>query len=271
MHLRTTYTRLALIAVAAAGALGAAPGPARAADPPVSYTDPAGDSKSAPDITGVVVTPGDGTVTIEVDVATVQDLANSALVVSLDTDRNASTGDKLGGEFTVIADSTGAALVRSDMTAFDHHPTSPSLSGGKFTLTLTLSDLGTTSFDFRAGSVQGDDIDLAPDSGVLTYPQQPATQAVVQVKGVVLPASALLPKAGKTYTLSGLEASLTDGTIVTPDTVTCTLTFKGRSLKQLGTCSWAIPKSYRKKRLTLTVHVTSHGATGNLTIPVFPK
>jgi hypothetical protein len=44
MHLRTTSICLALIAVAAAGAVAAAPGPARAADPPVSYTDPAGDS-----------------------------------------------------------------------------------------------------------------------------------------------------------------------------------------------------------------------------------
>lgn len=93
----------------------------------------------------------------------------------------------------------------------------------------------------------------------------------MQIKAVVLPASALFPKAGEAYTLSGIGASLTDGTIVTPDTVTCTLTFKGKSLRRLGTCSWAIPKSYRKKRLALTVHVTSHGATGDLTIPVFPK
>jgi hypothetical protein len=305
----------ALVFVVAVASAAAAVGlvtarPAAAAtmttrDGPFVYADAAGDSKSAPDITKVTLTsPSDGVVAFDVSLGSVQDLAgDAAVVVAIDSDRNPATGGKLGAEFIVGASSTGAGLLRWDganFSGFDHQSISPQLSGGELTFTLTLGDLGVTTFDFLVVSVAGDDGDVAPESGRFTYPQAvaptaPATPTTPttttpaaptppaapvtapapvtpKIVSTVVPLGILFPKAGRVLRVRGMKVKLSTNTIVSPETVTCTLRLGRVQLAPLaGGCAWLIPKSYRKKRLSLTIVTTYRGSRGSLTLPVVPE
>src|SRR5438477_9411429 len=104
MHASTrTLTGLAA-AAAVVLALVLAPFGGAATGGPAEYTDPAGDAKSAPDLTKVAVTldPGSNALVFVVDLAADDALAGGAAIfIALDTDRNAATGDKTGSEYFV--------------------------------------------------------------------------------------------------------------------------------------------------------------------------
>jgi hypothetical protein len=242
------------------------------------YTDSSGDSKSAPDITQVTLTPNaDGSaVALDIPLGSDRFENDGILVVELDTDRNRATGDEMGGEFVIVVGSRGLFIARgSDHSSFDHHALDATLSGGHLQLTLTLSDLGVTSFDFTVLTGRGNDVDAAPDDlPAFTYPQAvstPAAPAAAQIRSVILPAGALFPKAGSQLRIPSLQVTLTDDTIVTADTLMCSLSFRGKPLAPSAPCTWKIPKSYRSKKLMLSVHVGYHGSTSDLTIPVVPR
>lgn len=107
-----TRTLVLAVALVAFGlALGASHG--AAAGQPNVYTDPAGDSASAPDIQKVTMTDnGNGTVAVEIDLAAaIPDDGSSFLVFGIDADRNRSTGDPIGIEYAVEIDAGGSDLV----------------------------------------------------------------------------------------------------------------------------------------------------------------
>jgi hypothetical protein len=161
----------------------------------------------------------------------------------------------------------------SSWVEFSHQPLQPALTATDMTCTITLADLGgVTAFDFVGGSARGNDIDVAPDSGVATYGAEPAQEAAAPtVKSVMLPAVVLLPTAGKVLRVPRLQLTLTDDSIVRADSQTCTLTFKGKKLPALaGGCAWKIPKTYKKKHLILKITFTYGAESHVVTWPVTP-
>jgi hypothetical protein len=272
MHRANRTFRLSLAAAFLVVAAALAAGSARAGTAYV-YTDAGGDSKSAPDITKVTATDGgDGTVSFAIDLASGGDLADGRLVVlSIDADRNHGTGDSMGGEFVVAAGTGGLLLLHwqgQDYAPADHHPMNPTLGGGRLTFTLTLADVGVSAFDFAVVGIHGNDDDVAPESGSFSYPQ---AAPAPQISGVVIPATALFPKAGKVFRVSGIQVRLASNEIVAADSVSCSLAYRGAMLKSARPCAWLIPKQYRKKLLTLTLTVSYGGATKTITLPVRPR
>jgi hypothetical protein len=258
---------LVLTTIVAAFAIPA--GAARAAD---SYTDPAGDSKTAPDVRQVSLTDnGNGTVGVAIDLDA--DIpAGSSVLMGINADRDMSTGAHCGCDYMVAADDEGLVLakwVETDWADFLHQPLDPEENGGHITFTLTLADLGgTKAFDFWVARLRGDDTDYAPEDGVFTFPQQAAKP---EIHSVIVNAAVLLPKAGTVLAIPPLQVMLATKEIVTVDSMTCSLTYKGRVLAGRGRCTWKIPVSLRKKRLSLSITVTYQGVSSTVTLPVNPR
>jgi hypothetical protein len=265
---------MALVGVAGAGA-SASEYRTVAAGAASVYTDASGDSASAPDIQKVVLTDGgNGTVAVEIDLAaTIPNDGSSGVIFAVDADSNPATGNDQGWDYAVIANATGAALVKwdgSNFSDFTHQPISPGLNGGTLTFTLTLADLGSpTAFDFVVGGANGNDVDVAPDSGEFHYPlvvAKPTIKSII-INSIVLAA----PKAGKIFRIPSVQVTLSTDEIVTADSVSCTLTYKGHAIKRIGPCAWRIPLAYRHKHLTLHLIATYQGATGTLMWPITPR
>jgi hypothetical protein len=274
-----------LLALVTAFSVGnaAGPGPALAdTTTPSVYTDPTGDSASAPDVSKLTLTPGAGTVAF--DFAYTGTLGtDGSFAVGIDADRNAQTGNK-GIEYLYIASGNGATFGKWDgtqWTDFTHQPTSPTLTATDLTFTITLADIGgVTTFDFFAGSIRGNDVDLVPDSGTGTYPAPvtapppppPPPAPAATVKALLIPSGVLLPKAGKVLRVPPLQLLLTDGTTVTADSQACTLKYKGKKLPALaGGCAWKIPKADKKVRLVLTITYMYGGKSRTTSWPVYPS
>src|SRR5579884_3114011 len=138
----TTAAVLALVVPAASSAAG-----------PATYTDRTGDSATAPDIQRILVTDNGTTWGFEIDLGSVQDLAdNSVVALALDTDRSASTGDSTGIDYAIFASAGGLAFDKWDGTTFSpfaHTSTNPALSAGRLMFTVTKADVGSpAAFDF---------------------------------------------------------------------------------------------------------------------------
>jgi len=258
-----------LVAVLAALALVGA-GAARAGTAYV-YTDAAGDSVSAPDVQKVTLTDGgNGTVGVEIDLAANIADDGSCVAFMIDADRNSLTGSPIGVEYMVYADAHGASMSKWDGAEWadvDQPSLVPGLVAGRLTFTLTLSDLATTGFDFIVAAVHDNDIDLAPDDGRSTYPEADAKPTI---QAVMVNATALLPKAGKTLSIPSLQLRLSTDQIVSSDSLTCTLTYKGTQLQPVRNCTWKLPKTLKGKKLTLKMTATYQGETQTVTLPVRP-
>lgn len=275
MFTRITRGRLGGLAAALAVlalVLAAAAGASRSGATTYVYTDTSGDSASAPDIQKVVLMDqGNGLVGVEIDLAAILPGDGSTVVLGIDADRNLQTGDQLGLDYYVGVDATGPWLMRWDGSQWspaNHQPASATLAGGQIGFTLTLSDFGVTSFNFIVMSFHADDSDAAPAFGAYSYPDPAARPAI---DAIVVNAAALFPTAGKTYTVPAPQVKLTTGDIVAADSVTCTLTYKGKALKPLRQWAWMIPKTYKGKHLTLKVTATYQGSTRTISVPVIPK
>jgi hypothetical protein len=263
---RPEMQRIALIvALAAALAIGSASGvrPASADTASNIYSDVTGDSGTAADLTKVTLTPGAGSVTVDITFSGALG-SDGTLITLIDADRNAQTGDD-GIDYLVGAGSDGAALLKWDGTtfsAFPHQAINAGLSGTDLTYTLTLADLGgVQTFDLVVGSIRGDDVDADPDSGMATYTvpaQAPAqTPAQATLKAIRAPSGGFTAHAGKVLHVPALQIVLTDGMTAEADSQTCTLRVKGKVLPALsGGCAWKIPKTLKGARLALTVSVT---------------
>jgi hypothetical protein len=260
-----TLAGLAAVAAAAVVVLVPAGSAATMADP-VSYTDPAGDAKSAPDVAkvGVTLDPGSGALVFGIDLAADDQLAGDAgVLIALDTDRNSATGDQTGSEYVAAVFAGGAGLLKwngSDMVPFNHAPMLVSKSARNITVGFCACDIGTQTFDFAVVGFRGDDLDVAPDAGA-SFP--PPAQTIT-IQSFVYSPKPLLPKAGKRFTLKPLGIRLGEtNEIVAPDSLTCTAKLGAKTLKGSGTggCSWLIPKKTRGKKLLVAVNVAYQGQT----------
>src|SRR5215470_3952247 len=103
-------------------------GAARANTTIASYTDPTGDSGSAPDVAQVLVTGDDvsGAITMTANFAnrTNDMVAGDVLQIALDTDNNPSTGDpeSAGADYALQVEADGFGFFKWDGAQFAQTP-----------------------------------------------------------------------------------------------------------------------------------------------------
>ena len=281
---------LAVLVLAFAGFAGGSSASVGRADAD-TFTDPAGDSAGAPDITQVAISDVAATGMIKISV-TVSGIENSAthLFVFLDTDMDGSTGYEDGSEYalSLIPDDQGKLwwdVLHWDGTDWQEVPQSDTLTyshaGDVHTWTLSRADLGNPTapgFNFyvSANAVDtGDNVtarDYAPDSGSWAYlfsapaptvTTQAATTAVPAAKPVIgapatVPAKAV---AGKHLTVAFRVTRA--GAVLDSGTMTCAPSVGGKAIPHVesfagGTArlSFTVPKTAKGKLLKVNVTIT---------------
>ncbi len=274
---------LRFAAVAFAG-LGLVAGNAAAAQP---FTDPAGDSGTAADITSVSVS-NDANRQITFQVSFANALASTdSVAILLDTDQNAATGNQnaAGAEYLLVAsvsDNSFGLAHWDGSTWQDASAPTASVNGGSGSTTLTFSinasDLGSTAgFNFWVDSIDGTGgvghEDQAPDSATWNYPL--SSQVQVQVHVVAFEVLST-PRAGHHFQAALIAQRSDTGGFVGPEgTLTCTASVGGRRLTAVPlqltvnvggesvvvqACDWSLPRWTRGKIVRGTVTVTYQGA-----------
>ena len=240
------------------------------------YTDPAGDSGTAGDISAVTVA-GDkasGQLLFRITGTNVVSSATVPLILEIDSDANPLTGDIAvnGADYEFDVDNASYGFFHwngSDWVA------TPDLSvqvfGGptQIQISINRSELGNTSmFNFFALSFNITDraFDVAPNQGSFNYSLDANGPQILSVAVKKTPAAG--PKAGKRFVIvpTGLklppDGQLTPPTIL-PTSYSCTAKLGAKRLASgKGVCSIAIPKKNAKgKKLTVALTVNYQGAT----------
>jgi hypothetical protein len=91
------------------------------------------------------------------------------------------------------------------------------------------------------------------------------------IETILLNAHAFMPRAGQTLSLPPVQVRLSTNEIVVAESVSCTLTYRGKRLVPVGPSAWRIPGTYRKQGLELTVTASYRGATSTVSVPVTPR
>lgn len=269
---------LSAVAASSAGAVNA---------PPVTFTDPAGDSGSAPDITGIAVTNDEhGLYTFTITFAT--PYANSANVaVFIDSDKNGATGDRkgLGADYLFVDDFSAHELGLYSWQSNDWQSAPGSTAGvvvaadGKtVTMTVNKSDLGNVDgFNFAVVSSDGSFDSGHTDSalnggGAFTYSAQ---TVFTLVPGVSHNGAAT---AGGTWTVSMTAVrSDTKATVGGEGTIACsgsegskklavvlrTFVSTGGGHGASAVCTFRVPKKPRHALLRATVTVSALGRSAS--------
>ena len=275
--------RLIVLAVAATAAAVVVSGAGAITAPPTNFTDPTGDSGSAPDIATVAVTNDDhGLYTFTIGFAT--PYANSADVeLFLDTDKNSSTGDlQAGGADYVFFDdyaSHSFDLVSWQSTDFAEaaHATAAvtvSSDGKSVTMTVNKSDLGgSTGFSFFVlvsdGTFDAGHLDAAPSgTGLFAY----SAQTIFTLSASASQNGAA--KVGGTWTVSmSAVRSDTNKTVGPEGTIACKASEGSKKLAVVGhafvsagggggssaVCTFRVPKTPKHASVHATVTVTAAG------------
>jgi hypothetical protein len=249
---------------------------ARVAFADAHFTDPAGDSGGAPDITAVnAVNDASGNLTFTVTTNQPTVAADALLVIAFNTDKNNATGDSDGDEFVLFADSTGWELDRWDGSKYVA-ATAPSAnstySSGVLTLKVNKADLANVNtFFFYAASLQFDAADkvIARDdapNGTAVYDYTlstppPATPLTLRASAPVpVP---LRPVHGKAFAVRVAVTRGDTGGPLASGTVTCKVTVGLKALRSAGAvragraaCNMVVPANAKGKRLRGTIKVT---------------
>jgi hypothetical protein len=274
--------RLALLAfpLALAASSTALSGAAQAVPSRASigtYTDPTGDSGSAPDISGVTISSApDGQILFRIT-ASLSSAPEAWTVLLLDTDVNEATGspDSLGADFIFGVDEVERTywFGRWAGADWDDSPDSTVrvFSGSSdVTISVNRSELGNTGeFNFwtRTGSGEFEEgrYDDAPDDGTWNYSLAAAGPNIEAVLVSTTPSAG--PRSGRAFTVTpaGLRIKSNGGPplLPRPDSYSCRATLAGRTLAGagVGACSWRIPKNARRKQLKVVLTVAYQGAT----------
>ncbi len=242
-----------------------------------AYSDPAGDSGVAPDITAVTVGHDDaGLVTLTVTTNQPALPPDAAFWGFIDADVNPSTGMPvrgLGADHFFLADADGGVIFHVNATGFtiDFDSTfTASYAAGKLTASFQRSELGESErFAFVVEADQDDadgntmGADYAPDGAPYEYSFIQVPVVVTVGKPV---AASGQPRAGKAFTVSAPVAR-SDGQPVAA-AVTCkakigpaSLRATGRLLGGSARCSMRVPKGAKGKTLRGTLGVSVTGAS----------
>jgi hypothetical protein len=257
---------LAAAAVAAGAILGVAGG--ASASNANFWTDPAGDSGSAADVTRIDVSNDDaGNITFQVtygnrpDGLTDQDEVH----IWIDSDANPSTGDSYGYDYVIALAKGGAVLKHSTAAGLEDTPSSTFTASPDGTrANVNHSELANTAkFVFYVATITliDDSIDYLPDGnqvGVysLTAPRPTKVTVVFAPK---------TPKAGTRFLATVALAQLENGSSLLAPSVACKGTLNGKPIRATaipGACVWKLPKSAKGKRFAFTIVVDNHGSKG---------
>jgi hypothetical protein len=271
-------------AAALAVALVLGGGAAAASSQPASFTDPAGDSGTAADITKVDVRNDDaGQYTFDLTFGTAYG-ATAALTIFFDTDQNAATGnqDWDGADYALFDDHASHSfdLYKWNGTDWDEAPSNSTASVTvaqddlSLTMSVNRSDLGDTAgFNFILLSEEGDGstghYDDAPSgSGHFTYTLQPTLSLKLAA------AAQTTVKAGHVWTtdLAVLRTD-TNQLLGSEGTIACTASSGHTKLKvalhafvsaggskgSAAVCAFAVPKTLQHRKVTATETVTYEG------------
>ena len=232
-----------------------------------SLSDPAGDAGGAPDVTAVSVdNDANGNVTIAITTNQAQLASDAILILSIDSDRNRTTGSPAGVEYSFTYRSTGSSLAVWNGSMFAPAPSTTvhtSYTSGVLRFEVDKSELGnTTGFAFSVISSQlaGNQAvatDLAPDSGTYTYVLKAPTivlrKAAVKAPGI---------HAGKPFAISARAET----TAATPK-VACVARIGRRVIRVTGryaagtaTCAGTVPRGTAGRRLAGTLTASIGGA-----------
>jgi hypothetical protein len=240
----------------------------------VTFTDPAGDSNGAPDITTVAI--GDdfetGTITLAVKAPGGPQTSDSVLNVWFDVDKNPATGDQNGNEFITAVDMVGHWGFWHWNGSDWESALSPTVHLGKDGETQVWSfnktDLGGTAgfATYVVGAVRGGGRDRAPDAGAWTYdlatePPPPDLGTPMIGNPFTTP---LNPIAGRRFTVSFWVTWSETTEAVTSGTMICNPTVAGKTLRHVESfkngqarLSFTIPKSAKGKLLKVKLTISS--------------
>jgi hypothetical protein len=263
--------KVLLLVSTAALALGAA----QVAKADANYTDPTGDSTTAPDITGVTaVNDAAGNLTFTVKTSHVALGADSLVDIAFDTDQNSQTGGG-GVEFFFLIGSDGWEFVRWDGAKWVAAAAASANGGyanGVATFKISKADLGgVEKFTFWADSFQldanGNVIaeDTAPE-GTNAYVYTIAKPLTLRAAtATAVPAK---PAAGRPFTVGTRVTRGDNGAALPSGTVTCTvrvgtapLRATGRVRNGVAVCAMQLPKTAKGKVVRVTVKVTFQGVS----------
>jgi hypothetical protein len=275
---------LAALVVGVPVALG---GSTHAAANSQTFTDSVGEDASAPDITSVAVSNDDaGNITFTVNISNRPELTpDMFLLIFLDTDRNAGTGDPdgLGAEYVI-------QLVPGAVDLFQWNGTDYVLAPAQTSLTFVYGSAGATihvsaaelnkakGFNFGTIAVSGvtvdaagnpnfDNIhrDLAPDPGHGFWSYQVLTKLVLTVTAFTT--SPKPAKAGRTFSVSLAATQNDTGGPVESGTVACAASLAGKRVvavrhvvaNGVASCVWRIPKTAKGRLIRGTITLTVQG------------
>jgi hypothetical protein len=262
-------------------------GSSRVAANTTTFPDSVGEDANAPDITGVVISNDDaGNIVFQINISNRPALtADMFMLIFLDTDQNASTGDSatLGSDY-VLQLIPGAvdlyqwngsdyapAAAQASLT-YSYQPTGA-------TIRISAADLGKTK-GFKFGVIVASGVvvgangqldftnvhrDYAPDLGHGFFTYQVLTRLILSVTAYTT--SPKPAKAGRPFsaTLAAKEND-TDGPVAS-GTVTCaaTIAFKRISAvthvltNGVANCIWRIPVTAKGRTLRGTITLTVQG------------
>jgi hypothetical protein len=242
-----------------------------------TYTDPAGDSASAGDVTGVSVVgdKGSGQLVFRITGTNLASSDKNVVFLTIDSDANPLTGNIMdnGSDYWFVIDNESFWFMRWNGSDWDGttYQTVRIMGGGtQILVSVNRSELGnTSSFNFVASTLDlsAFALDEAPDDGAFNYSIEANGPQIDSVGVQTIPSSG--PKAGKRFVVTPTGLKLPpDGrataTPVVPESYSCTAKLGARTLVGTGTggCTFAIPKKKaRGKRLTVALTVNYQGAT----------
>ncbi|MGE5273788.1 MAG: hypothetical protein ACM3QU_08525 [Verrucomicrobiota bacterium] len=285
--MRSTPALLLLLVGLLVGVPVALGGSTRAAANSKTFTDSVNEDAQAPDIQSVGVSNDDaGNITFSINISNRPALTpDMFLIVFLDTDSNANTGDvdSLGAEYVIQL--VPGAVDLFQWNGSDYVPASSQTSltyvygTAGATIHISAADLNKTkAFNFgviavsgvtfdAAGSPNFDNIhrDLAPDPGHGFWAYQVLTKLVLTATAFTT--SPKPAKAGRPFSVSLAATENDTGGPVQSGTVACTATLGGRRVVALrhvvangvASCVWRIPKTAKGKTIRGTITLTVQG------------
>ena len=252
-----------------------------------TFTDSVGEDANAPDITSVAVSNDDaGNITFTVNISNRPALTpDMFLLIFLDTDRNAGTGDPdgLGAEYVIQLVPGAVDLFQWNGTDYVLAPAQTSLTfvygSAGATIHVSAAELNKTKgFNFGTIAVSGvtvdaagnpnfDNIhrDLAPDPGHGFWSYQVLTKLVLTVTAFTT--SPKPAKAGRPFSVSLAATQNDTGGPVGPGTVACVASLAGKRVvatrhvvaNGVATCVWPIPKTAKGRLIRGTITLTVQG------------
>jgi hypothetical protein len=270
------------------GAPVALGGSTRAAANSATFTDSVGEDANAPDITTVAVSNDDaGAITFTINISNRPALTPDMFVlVFLDTDRNANTGDvdSLGADYVIQLISGAVDLFQWNGSDYAPATSQTSLTfaygTAGATIHISAADLNKTkafnvgviavsgvTFD-AAGNANFDNIhrDVAPDPGHGFWSYDVLTKLVLSVTAFTT--SPKPAKAGRAFSVSLAATENDTAGPVQTGTVTCTATLGGKRVVAIrhvvangvASCIWPIPKTAKGQTIRGTITLTVQGA-----------